>query len=114
MRVSEACGLNWEDFLERNDGAMQVSIFGKGGKRRVVLVPDSVWVELETLRGVQSGESPVFCSVRGHRLDRSAVHRIVKVAAIKAGVNPKVSCHWMRHCHSVHSLDRGAPMKLRS
>jgi integrase/recombinase XerD len=113
MRISEACGLNWEDFIERDDGTIQVSILGKGGKRRVVLVPDSVWVEVEALRGGDADESPVFVSVRGRRrLDRSSVHRIIKEAALKAGVNPKISAHWMRHANASHALQRGASLPL--
>jgi site-specific recombinase XerD len=42
----------------------------------------------------------------------SAVHRIVKAAAERAGLSAEVSAHWLRHAHASHSLDRGAPIHL--
>lgn len=112
MRISEAIGLNWEDFIERDDGEMQVAILGKGGKRRVVLVPASVATEVEALKEKSQPEQPIFVSRNLRRLDRTTAHRIIKAAATKAGVNPKVSNHWMRHNHATHSLNKGAPLHL--
>lgn len=112
MRISEAIGLNWEDFIERDDGEMQLSILGKGGKRRVVLVPTSVATEVELLKGKSQPVEPIFVSCNLRRLDRTTAHRIIKAAATKAGVNPKVSNHWMRHNHATHSLNKGAPLHL--
>src|SRR5208283_799632 len=48
----------------------------------------------------------------GGRLDASAVHRIVRNAARRAGVAGNVSPHWLRHAHASHALDRGAPAHL--
>jgi integrase/recombinase XerD len=33
---------------------------------------------------------------------------MLKIAATKAGVNPGISAHWLRHAHASHALDRGA------
>jgi len=41
LRVSELAALRWRDLQPRDD-AGQVTIFGKGGKTRVVLRPASV------------------------------------------------------------------------
>jgi hypothetical protein len=54
----------------------------------------------------------VFRSRKGGSLDQSAVHRIVKAAAERAGLSAEVSAHWLRHAHASHSLDRGAPIHL--
>lgn len=40
------------------------------------------------------------------------VWRIVSKAAKRAGIGKAVSCHWMRHAHASHALDRGAPIHL--
>jgi len=45
-------------------------------------------------------------------LDESAVHRVVKAAAERAGLSAEVSAHWLRHAHASHSLNRGAPIHL--
>ena len=37
IRVSEVCGLKWRDLQER-EGAGQITVYGKGGKTRVVLL----------------------------------------------------------------------------
>ena len=37
-----------------------------------------------------------------------AVNRMIKPAAERAGVNPAVSAHWLRHAHASHALGCGA------
>lgn len=108
MRVSEICSLKWEDFQERDTGEVQVTVLGKGSKLRTVLVPIAAWVELEELRGSEF----VFVGATNKPIDRVTAHKIVKQAALLAGVNPKVSAHWFRHSHASHALAKGAPIHL--
>jgi len=110
LRVSELAELKWRDLQPRDD-AGQVTVFGKGGKTRVVLLPASVWQELEGL-GRGPAEAPVFRSRRGGHLDPSAMERIVQKAATRAGISGKVSPHWLRHAHATHALERQCPIHL--
>lgn len=119
LRVSELCGLKWRDLQPRVD-AGQVTVYGKGGKTRAVLLPESVWDELMEWRGDADIDDPVFPSRKGKgkgHLTTVQVFRIVKEAAQRIpGIDPKlaskVSPHWLRHAHASHSLDRGAPIHL--
>jgi integrase/recombinase XerD len=111
-RVSEACAMRWKDAVDRGDGEGQISLLGKRGKSRVVLVPQKSWRSLLQLRGEAKADTPIFVSQRGGALDESQVFRIVKAAAQKAGIDGNVSPHWMRHAHASHSMDRGAPLHL--
>jgi len=111
-RVSEICGLRWRDAVPRQEGG-QLTLFGKGGRTRTVLLPASIWMELTSLRGAAGIDDPVFASRKGRgQLDPSQVRRIVYAAARKAGLPQKVSPHWMRHAHASHALDRHAPIHL--
>jgi site-specific recombinase XerD len=111
-RVSEICGLRWQNAVARQEGG-QVTLFGKGGRTRTVLLPASAWAELLPLRNDAKLDDPVFASRRGRgQLDPSQVRRIVYAAARKAGLTQKVSPHWMRHAHASHALDRHAPIHL--
>lgn len=111
-RVSELCGLKWADAVARREGG-QLTFFGKGGKTRTVLLKAGVWDLLLTLRREALTEDPVFPSRKGGRpLDPSQVRRIVYAAARSAGLDRKVSPHWMRHAHASHALDRKAPIHL--
>src|SRR5829696_7779884 len=112
LRISEVCGLRWRDLAAR-EGAGQVTVYGKGGKTRVVLLSQNTWATLGEIGGRAAPDDPVFCSRKGGGpLDESAVHRIVKAAAERAGLSAEVSAHWLRHAHASHSLDRGAPIHL--
>jgi integrase/recombinase XerD len=111
LRVSELVALTWSDVLERDQGRVQLSITGKGGKVRQVLLPDIVSRSLLSLRGDAGANDPVFASRKGSgRLTERAVHAMVKRAAKKAGINAKVSPHWLRHAHGSHAIDRGASL----
>ena len=111
FRVAELCSLKWSD-LQGRDQAGQITVFGKGAKTRTVLMPSSVWNALQALRGDAGENAPVFRSRKGGHLDESQVWRIVRKAAKRAGIEKKVSCHWLRHAHASHALDRGAPIHL--
>jgi integrase/recombinase XerD len=111
FRVAELCGLKWSD-LQGRDTAGQITVFGKGNKTRSVLMPESVWNALMSLRKDAKDIDPVFRSRKGGHLDESMIWRIVRKAAKRAGIEKAVSCHWMRHAHASHALDRGAPIHL--
>ena len=111
FRVSEICALKWRD-LQQRDSAGQITVHGKGGKTRSVLMPESVWNTLQQLESNPSPESPVFRSRKKGHLDESAVWRIVRKASERAGIDKNVSCHWFRHSHATHALERGCPIHL--
>lgn len=115
LRVSELCAIKWKNLSARGESG-QVTVLGKGQKTRTVLLPAAVWDEVRKLRGNADNNAPVFCSREGddlgQHLDRTQVYRIVSAAAIRAGIQGKVSPHWLRHAHASHSLDRGAPIHL--
>jgi site-specific recombinase XerD len=111
FRVAEACGLKWSD-LQSRDTSGQITVFGKGSKTRTILVPKSVWISLMSLRGDAPESGPVFRSRKRGHLDESMLWRIVRKAAKRAGIEKEVSCHWLRHAHASHALDRGAPIHL--
>jgi len=111
LRISEACGLRVRD-LQPNGDAGQVTVFGKGGKTRVVLLKAGIWTDLARLRGADPDAAVFRSREGGGALDPSQVHRIVKRAAKRADLSDKVSAHWLRHAHVSHALDRGAPVHL--
>jgi len=111
LRISEACSLKWRDLMPRNETG-QATIYGKGGKTRVVILPLSVWLALSELKKNARPDDPVFRSRKGGHLDPVQVHRIIKAAAKRAGLPDSFSAHWLRHAHASHSIDRGAPIHL--
>lgn len=115
VRASELCGLCWRDLQPRGDGG-QVTVYGKGNKTRAVLLPPTLWQELQTYRELIAPpphrQDPIFRSRKGGHLDPSQLMRIVRSAARRVGIEANVSPHWLRHAHASHSLDRGAPIHL--
>jgi integrase/recombinase XerD len=128
LRASEICNLQWRHLSSREEEMGQVAIHGKGEKTRFVLLDRKTWKEIQLLRtGKEQEGSYVFQSRKqgvdgSRRLDESQVHRIVKQAATRAGVQvfflddeketSKTSPHWLRHAHATHALERGASIVL--
>ncbi|NOT58886.1 MAG: tyrosine-type recombinase/integrase [Acidobacteria bacterium] len=111
-RVSEVLGLTWADLQPREDGG-QVTLYGKGGKTRAVLIPAKLWNDLLASRKeTESDDAPVFCSRLKRVLSKVQAWRVVKAAALRAGIKGNVSPHWMRHSHASHALERGATVAL--
>jgi len=113
LRISEACGLRWKDLAARDGGAGQATVFGKGGKTRVVLLSPNTWRTLLAQRGEAGPDDPVFRSrKKGTCITTRQADRIVGAAAERAGLSAEISAHWLRHAHASHALDRGAPIHL--
>ena len=113
-RVSELCGLAWRDVQARpdGDGGGQLTLHGKGGRTRWVMLTAATFEELIGLKGNAGPDGAVFASARGGHLHPATAWRIVRRAAHRAGLNAPVSPHWLRHAHASHALDRGAPVHL--
>ncbi len=91
LRVSEIVALTWADVISRDD-KVQLSITGKGGRVRQVLLPKSISRALLALRGDAGANDPVFASrKKGAHLDAHSVHVMVKRTAKRAGINEAVS-----------------------
>jgi site-specific recombinase XerD len=111
VRVSELAQLKWCDLMPRAEGG-QITVFGKGGKTRAILLKPKTWHVLLALRAEAGAADPVFRSRKGGHLDVSQIRRIVYAAAERAGLPKKISPHWLRHAHASHALDRSAPIHL--
>jgi integrase/recombinase XerD len=138
LRASEACNLQWHNLQENQDSG-QVTVFGKRNKTRSVLLDKDTWGILQQLRRELAARSEsvgdddyLFSSRQAassrkqqgrekeheKRLAESSVHRIVKEAALAAGVavfindagkrDSHFSPHWFRHAHATHAQQRGA------
>lgn len=117
VRASEAGGLKWNDCRPRTSKDGQITVLGKGNKKRTIRLTPDVWAELMKLKPDDAApEDFVFQSQSGWRrpLTRVAITNIVREAAKKAGLEQKVSAHWLRHAHATHAMDAGAPLPLIS
>lgn len=109
LRVSEVRGLKWSQTSQRKPDGGQITVVGKRSKVRTIVLPASIWREITPLKNGWGAQDPVFRSrIAGGHLTSIQVQRIVKAAAIRAGLPKNVSPHWLRHAHCSHALERGA------
>ena len=110
LRVSEVCGLDWEDFSPRGDGGT-MRVRGKGGKYRLVPLSGTTWTKLQAFRKNALDGDPVFRSSQEPfgRLTTRQVGHVVKACAKASGLSEKISPHWLRHAHATHALAKGCP-----
>ncbi len=115
-RASEVVGLNLEDLhLE----SAFVKCTGKGNKQRIVPLGrpaiNALRNYLEGLRPSLIQTAPdapwVFISRGGRALTREMLWVLVKKYVQRAGVNPKVSPHTLRHSFATHLLEGGADLR---
>jgi integrase/recombinase XerD len=111
LRVSEAIGLTWDDFKKHGDGG-KATVFGKGSKTRIVLIPDKLWQQVKEFEKYHRVNQYVFISRNHNQMERSVVHRMIKRACKRAGIDERASAHWLRHSHASHSLEAGCNLRL--
>ncbi|MBS3957624.1 MAG: site-specific tyrosine recombinase XerD [Clostridiales bacterium] len=118
VRVSECVGLDLGD-LDQERGVVRVR--GKGGKERIVPLAGEASRALSAylvsgrphLRtkktSLRIDPAAVFLSVRGTRLTRQALFRIVKRYGNQAGFD--IHPHTLRHSFATHLLEGGADLR---
>ncbi len=120
LRVSEALALDRDDLA---GGAGFVRVIGKGDKERLVPVGDVALEAIDTYLEARDaatpgvdpgprGAEPLFRSRRGRRLDRMAAWRIMRKAAVRAGLSGRVTPHTLRHSFATHLLEGGADLRV--
>ena len=117
LRISEASGLRWRHLTPRDGGEAQLTVFGKGGRTREILIPATMANRLFALKLRTDGpDDPVFRSRsvarRGVAMGPRDVWKTVKKAVQRADLPREFSSHHMRHAHASHALDRGAPVHV--
>lgn len=95
---------------------------GKGSKQRMVPLGDRAIETIETYlneyRPVLAGprdlsKAPwLILSRTGLRLRREAIWELIKRYALRAGMDPDVSPHTLRHSFATHLLSGGADLRL--
>ncbi len=90
LRVSELAGLKWRDVKPRGETG-QVTVYGKGGKTRAVLLSPNLWQDLIKLKGDAGWNDPVFLSRKGGHFTKTLVRRFVKGVAVGSPFEPELA-----------------------
>ena len=114
LRISELCGLQADD-ISWNERIVRVR--GKGKKERLVPVGapalaaiQNYWNKLNPLPGI---DAPVFLA-KAHKL-KPMYPRLVQLRLkrylARAGLDPQLTPHQLRHSYATHLLDAGADLR---
>ena len=113
LRVSEAVSIKISD-LELKEGMGTVR-GGKGKKDRNIILSRALVEHLEDFlskRNEKYSENPfVFCIRDSHFSVRQA-QKVVKNAAVKAGIQKNVFCHALRSSFATHLLESGTDIRI--
>lgn len=112
IRRSELVGLNVTDIYED-----RIRVVGKGNKERFVYFGSSCRKAIDNYleernKQVLTDNRALFGSRNGNRISVEAVHRLVKKALLKAGLDStQFSAHKLRHTAATMMLSGGVDVK---
>ncbi len=115
MRVSELAGLKTED-VNLNENLLRVK--GKGNKERFIPFGEpaaqSVRKYLDVVRPFQGRPeiSNLFLSRQKKSLSRQSVWKVIRKAALAAGLSKNIYPHILRHSFATHLLEAGAGIRI--
>jgi integrase/recombinase XerC len=114
-RVSEICGLDFED-LDFNRNTIRV--LGKGNKERMIPMGAPSVKALNTyindaraLLANEKSERALFLGARGKRIDQRAIRTIVYEALSALEGVERMGPHALRHSAATHLLEGGADLR---
>ncbi|MDR0514212.1 MAG: tyrosine recombinase XerC [Coriobacteriaceae bacterium] len=114
-RISEVSGLRCGNVDFAN---AQVKVFGKGSKERIIPLHAMALYSMRTyydiarpkLVGARPSDA-FFISTRGNQMTTDALRKMFKEALAKAGLDPTLSPHDMRHTFATDLLEGGADLR---
>ncbi|MEE9167198.1 MAG: site-specific integrase [Candidatus Neomarinimicrobiota bacterium] len=113
LRVSEIANLKIEDLhLKKGQNSLLVKN-GKGNKDRLVTFSVKLKKQIQAYLAYRRSNSPyLFPSEREEQITRSAVQKVFKKFAKKAGIAPHYSIHSLRHTYATN-LYKASSYNLR-
>lgn len=112
LRVSELITLRVSDLFF---GEGYIRVIGKGDKQRLVPISDlareRISLYLDERKAAKSNEEVLFLNNRGKQLTRVMIFTILRQAALRAGIDKKISPHTLRHSFATHLLEGGAGIR---
>ncbi|MBY0357673.1 MAG: tyrosine recombinase [Candidatus Obscuribacterales bacterium] len=125
MRVSELSAAKMADL---NIEGMEMRVFGKGSRERIVLLNQSALTSLQRYLDARSlselkgrepnetngpdGHEPLFVSRQATPLSTRSIHRIVLKYARLAELTKLITPHTLRHTFATHLLEGGADLRV--
>ena len=125
LRLSELLGIDVVQSKDRQHesagwldwDAAEVTVLGKGGKRRAVPVGApamkslAVWRELRDAGSYSEESIALFLSATGKRLSPRTVQARLRTLAMRAGLPTHVHPHMMRHSFASHVLQSSQDLR---
>ena len=115
MRVSELASFTCEKILFEEE---LVRITGKGSKERIVPIGGVAIYWIQEYLAVErpffskpDTDSTLFLNVRGKKISRMGMWKIIQGYVRKAAVTKDVSPHTFRHSFATHLLEGGADLR---
>lgn len=115
LRLAELHGLGWRDGLQAiREG--EITVLGKGGKRRTVPVGSAARSALDAWLTIRSrianeAEQGLFVSARGNRLSMRAIQLRLERWAVRSGLGVSVHPHMLRHSFATHVLQSSSDLR---
>ncbi|MCB5247466.1 MAG: tyrosine recombinase [Candidatus Cloacimonetes bacterium] len=116
LRISELLGLTTHDL---NFPESVILVRGKGSKQRFVPFVESVSQILQNYLAqtrpalMKSAPSDVlFLNNRGAKLTRMGFWKILRQAALEAGIKQEITPHTFRHSFATHLLEGGVNLRI--
>lgn len=109
LRVSEAVKLKRDD-LNLNEKINMIR-GGKGKKDRRMLLPDKLRRKLASYFKKRKDNNPFIFHYREDHISTRQAQRIIKNAAVRAGINKRVFCHVLRASFATHLINLGVDIR---
>lgn len=104
LRVSEACHLKWKNVVNESKS---IRVLGKGGRERIVSLPDLVWRALKDIP--RKGE---FVFGGDLAISERKAYEWVRQAGRTAKLMKPLHPHALRHSYATHLLTSGADLRV--